>query len=151
MSFVLVKNRKIKIFPAKRKHRSEIKVINEKCLPENYDDFFWDTFVSYGNSFVLCAGNFVIGYCLCSEKANIASFAVLPEYRGKGYGKQLLKTTLDYLKTRYNESSLQVRVSNKLAIQLYTSLGFVVNKTLENYYQSPIREDAYEMINKLKI
>lgn len=153
-----IKKRKIKIFPAKRKHRVEMKEINEKCLPENYDMYVWELFLSYHNSFVLCAGSFVIGYCLCGNEGNIASFAILPEYRGKGYGKQLLTETLNHLKTKYNQSSLQVRVSNEQAIKLYSSHGFVINKTLEKYYTNGCEtngcetngcEDAYEMIVKL--
>ena len=130
----LVKKRKIKILPAKRKHRLEMKAINEKCLPENYDIYFWDLFVSYNNSFVVSAGNFIIGYCLCGNEGNIASFAILPEHRGKGFGKQLLSTTLNHLKLKNNSITLQVRVSNKLAVKLYSYMGFVINRTLVNYY-----------------
>ena len=148
MSSELIKKRKIKIFPAKLKHRIEMRNVNEKCLPENYDMYLWDLFLSYHNSFVLCAGIVVVGYCLCGNEGNIASFAILQEYRGKGYGKQLLKTTLNHLKIKHKQALLQVRVSNESAIKLYISHGFVINRTLEKYYSND--EDAYEMINKLK-
>jgi ribosomal protein S18 acetylase RimI-like enzyme len=154
----LVKKRKIKILPAKRKHRLEMKDINEKCLPENYDIYFWDIFISYNNSFILSAGNFVIGYCLCGNEGNIVSFAILPQHRGLGFGNQLLSAALNHLKLKNNSVTLQVRVSNKIAIKLYSSMGFVINKTLENYYTSETREnetrenetsgceDGYEMV-----
>lgn len=140
-------SRKIKIFPAKRKHRHEMKAINEKCLPENYDIELWDIFISYHNSFVLCYNSLVIGYCLCSNEGNIVSFAILEEYRCKGYGKSLLSTTLNHLKNTKSQSLLQVRVSNECAISLYKSLGFEINKILNKYYDDG--ENAYEMIKIL--
>ena len=136
--------KKIKILPAKRKNRLEMKEINEKCLPENYDISLWELFISYHNSFVLYADSVVIGYCLCGNDGSIASFAILSDYRGRGYGKKLLGVALDHLRKKFDRVFLQVRVSNNTAISLYKSVGFIINKTLFMYYGDG--EDGYEMV-----
>lgn len=148
MDSLKVKKQKIKILPAKRKNRLEMKEINEKCLPENYDISIWELFISYHNSFVLYADSLVVGYCLCGNEGNIASFAILEDYRGKGYGKNLLSVTLEHLKKNFDKALLQVRVSNEKAIRLYKDVGFEVNKVLNCYYVD--EEDAYEMTKNLK-
>lgn len=154
---------KIKIMPAKRKHRIEMKAINEKCLPENYDLGIWEYFLSFHTSYVLYADSYVVGYCLCGEHdeikgaATIASFAILPEYRNRGFGRLLIDTTIKNLNTlrvpeakllkKYPQVVLQVRVSNDIAISLYESLGFIKNKVLDRYYADG--ENGYEMINNI--
>jgi mycothiol synthase len=51
--------------------------------------------------------------------------AVDPAYRGKGIGKDLTITGLNYLKYRgLSSAMLYVGVENKLALDLYKSLGF---------------------------
>lgn len=140
----VIKKQKMKILPAKRKHRFELKAINEKCLPENYDISVWDTFISFHNSFVLYADSLVVGYCIGGKEGEIYSFAILEEYRGKGYGKKLLNTAIEhFVKKGIKKVSLNVRVSNNIAISLYKSLGFSINMTLDCYYGN---EDAYEMV-----
>ena len=50
-----------------------------------------------------------------------------------------------------NESeviSLEVRVSNKVAINLYEKFGFITMRTRKSYYQDN-HEDAYEMAKAL--
>src|SRR5437016_13877034 len=111
---------KIRILPAKRKHRHEIKAINELCLPENYPMDFWEQQLGAKNSFVLCANSRVIGYILVNQEPVIISFAILEPYRKKGYGKQLLLTCLQELKKKNHENvRLHVRQSNLIAQNLY--------------------------------
>lgn len=136
--------KKVKILPAKRKDRHEMKAINEECLPENYTIEFWEMIISYHNSFIVRIDSYIAGYCLCDDKGIICSFAILPKYRGVGFGERLLSTTLEHLGKKYKQSILQVRVSNEKAINLYNKHGFKVNKTLSKYYGDD--EDAFEMI-----
>lgn len=58
-------------------------------------------------------------------KARILSIAISPEFQGKGLGKQLLATALEYLdRKQVGAVRLEVRPVNVAAISLYQSFGF---------------------------
>ena len=116
----------MKIVPAKRKHRLEMKSINEKCLPENYPVYMWEEFLSEHCSFVLLANNQVVGYIVCADTSNdknkkiksIVSFAISQEYRNKKWGNKLLSTALIHLQSqKVIQVELNVRVGNTNALQ----------------------------------
>ncbi|RAI14598.1 MAG: ribosomal-protein-alanine N-acetyltransferase [Candidatus Melainabacteria bacterium] len=82
------------------------------------------------------------------EEAHITTIAVAPEYRRKNFGQALLKRIIDdcYLeKIKY--ITLEVRVSNIPAINLYTKYGFSSFGTRKGYYQDN-NEDALIMWTK---
>ncbi len=91
------------------------------------------------------------GYAGCwhiLEEAHITTIAIAPEYRRKNYGQALLKRVIDdcYLeKIKY--ITLEVRVSNTPAINLYTKYGFASFGTRKGYYQNN-NEDALIMWTK---
>lgn len=58
--------------------------------------------------------------------------------------KKILFTHIKHLSKNYKRIILQVRISNEIAISLYKSLGFKVNKVSEKYYEN--EENTYEMI-----
>lgn len=127
---------KIRILPAKRKHRHDIRRVNEVCLPENYPMELWEEFLGEHCSFVLMENSVLIGYC-CVARKSIVSFSVLPQYRGKGWGKKLLTHTLEFLKSKgWDFVTLHVRVDNEVAQKLYKSLGFEVVETVNKYYKT---------------
>ena len=91
------------------------------------------------------------GYAGCwhiLEEAHITTVAVAPDYRRKNYGQCLLKQIIDDC---YNEKikyiTLEVRVSNTAAINLYTKYGFYSFGTRKGYYQNN-NEDALIMWTK---
>jgi ribosomal protein S18 acetylase RimI-like enzyme len=64
-------------------------------------------------------------------------YCVLPEYRGKGYGRELLVRTIQrYLAQGYDKFELEVAVENKRAIRLYESCGFAVTSGYDYYLLS---------------
>ena len=64
----------------------------------------------------------------------IYGLGVLPEYRNRGYGKEILIKSVELLKAkRMNEIMLQVAVKNKNALSLYKSCGFEVASTMDYY------------------
>ena len=82
------------------------------------------------------------------EEAHITTIAVAPEFRRKNFGQALLKRIIDdcYLeKIKY--ITLEVRVSNTPAINLYTKYGFSSFGTRKGYYQDN-NEDALIMWTK---
>lgn len=130
---------KVKFLEATRKHRHEIKSVNETTLPENYPDSFWESILANHKTRVVTVGGLVVGYCACETSGMIVSLAVLPEHRRKGYARKLLSQVC----TPGMDYSLQVRVDNSSALGLYKSMGFKVQTTHKGYYADGT--DAYVM------
>lgn len=64
----------------------------------------------------------------------IYGLGVLPEYRRKGYGREILIMAIERLKEKnLNEIMLQVDMQNKNALELYKYCGFEENSTMEYY------------------
>jgi ribosomal protein S18 acetylase RimI-like enzyme len=62
---------------------------------------------------------------LGEQEAFIYGFGVLPEYRGRGYGRQLLAQTIQALfALGKTQIALEVATVNKNALSLYQSCGF---------------------------
>ncbi len=68
------------------------------------------------------------------QQVGIYGFVVRPEYRRKGYGRQLLQETIRVI---HNEGSkgvmLEVDVDNTNALELYLSCGFEIVTTYDYY------------------
>jgi ribosomal protein S18 acetylase RimI-like enzyme len=59
------------------------------------------------------------------NSASIYSVEVLSEFRGKGYGKKLVESAIDYCKNlRVSSLELNTETDNTVANNLYKSLGF---------------------------
>lgn len=68
----------------------------------------------------------------------IYGLGVLPEYRGKGYGRALLLSAIEKLKEEKKESvMLQVEANNEKALGLYKSCGFLETSTMDYYELQP--------------
>jgi GNAT superfamily N-acetyltransferase len=72
---------------------------------------------------VFTAGN--KGYGYIDDETPELSIAVLPEYRGKGIGTDLLRHLIEEVRVRHRALSLSVSSDNP-AIHLYKRLGFEV-------------------------
>ena len=71
-----------------------------------------------------------------ADFADIHDIEVKPEYRGKGYGKQLLILFLSEMKSRgVTEVTLEVRIDNVVAISLYEKFGFERIAVRTSYYK----------------
>ena len=91
----------------------------------------------------------ILGYAgawVILDESHITNIAVLEEARGRGIGKRLtvqLLQILSNLGACY--ATLEVRVSNERAQNLYKSLGFVSVGKRKRYYEDN-NEDAYLMV-----
>ena len=64
----------------------------------------------------------------------IYGFGILPEYRGKGYGRETLSSALDILKMKQLDNIfLEVATENKNALGLYESCGFEEVSVMDYY------------------
>jgi len=94
-----------------------------------------------------CCGKirgYIIGLIKWNILGHIISLAIHPKHRRKGYAKLLIRELLRRFKINgVKVVRLEVRVSNKPAINLYLKMGFKIAYTLKNFYLDG--EDAYVM------
>ncbi|HEY8424361.1 MAG TPA: ribosomal protein S18-alanine N-acetyltransferase, partial [Clostridia bacterium] len=97
--------------------------------------------------FVYQADKKIVGYAVLTvvfDEAHLDNIAVSSRYRRQGIGRQLILYILRYLENiGINKITLEVRISNTAAINLYKSLGFVIEGVRKKYYED--LEDAYIM------
>lgn len=91
----------------------------------------------------------VIGFCgswIIIDESEITNIAIIEEERGHGYGRQLLTHAMQYVANLGACCmTLEVRVSNERAQNLYRSLGFLKVGVRKKYYEDN-REDALLML-----
>ena len=90
----------------------------------------------------------VIGYCglwIIIDESHITNIDILPEYRGQKLGDALLKEVISEAKTLgVKTMTLEVRVSNEVAKQLYRKYGFQ-NGGIRKRYYADNQEDGLVM------
>lgn len=70
-----------------------------------------------------------------SKTLRLFSVAVLPEYQGKGIGKQLMEYVLQFARNnKFERISLEVLQSNTQLVKYYEKLGFQTTEVLPKYY-----------------
>jgi len=85
------------------------------------------------------------GIWLMVDEAHITNIAVAKEYRRKGIGELLLIATIDMARElKANTMTLEVRISNIPAQNLYSKYGFINMGTRRGYYLDN-KEDAIIM------
>lgn len=94
----------------------------------------------------------VIGYCglwVVMDEAQITNIAIHSRFRGQKRGEKLLSFAMAFAKQLGAATlSLEVRVSNEVAQNLYRKLGFEPGGIRKNYYADNL-EDALVMWVKL--
>ena len=89
-----------------------------------------------------------IGFWVKFEQAEITKVSISKKYQGYKLSKLLMADAERRMKLAGCESStLEVRVSNEVAINLYKSFGYKILTTRKNYYEN--NEDAYLMYKEL--
>lgn len=69
------------------------------------------------------------------HEADIAAFGVLPEYQGRGYGRQMLLDAIDLLLAEsWAQIMIDVVIKNRNALKLYQACGFRETTTY-GFYQ----------------
>ena len=81
-------------------------------------------------------------------ESHITNVAVHPDFRGRGYGRKLMEQLINTaLLHKADSMTLEVRISNTVAQNLYTSIGFEVAGRRKKYYQDT-GEDGLIMWNR---
>lgn len=102
----------------------------------------------YANYFLILKNNKVIGYCgmwIIVDEAHVTNIAILPAYRGTGLGETLMLKVIEVARAIGAMSmTLEVRISNVVAQNMYRKFGFKIGGIRKRYY-SDNKEDAYVM------
>ncbi len=113
----------------------------------SYEEDFKNIFSKY---FVITINNLIVGFLsswIILDEINITNLSIEKNFRGKGLSKILLGNFLKIYKN--HEIFLEVRISNKIAKNLYKKFSFEEVYIRKNYYKNPI-EDAIIMKNSRK-
>lgn len=101
------------------------------------DSFPGEIDLSNETTYLVQRNNEVIGKIKVERNGNssyISGFGILPEYRGKGYGRAALGETLRLLEeTGVEEFDLDAECRNQSALNLYTSYGFKETSVMDYY------------------
>ena len=104
-------------------------------------------------STVLEHGDVLIGFAIFSPvipESHLLNIAIDPAYHRKGLGNKLLKQIILQNKAiGVKVITLEVRISNLIAINLYEKNGFHKDAIRQNYYSGPEKEDALLMSLKI--
>ena len=85
------------------------------------------------------------GYTDAVGEGYINNVVISEDVRGRGLGRKLMEAVIESGHARgINDFTLEVRVSNDPAVNLYKSLGFESAGVRKNFYEKPT-EDAYVM------
>lgn len=101
----------------------------------------------YSEYYKLVLENKIIGFFglwIIYEDAQITTISVSREYQGLGYGKVMMDFIINHIKeANCRNITLEVRLSNELAINMYKNYGFYEVALRKNYYENG--EDAFLM------
>lgn len=132
--------------------------VEAACMPVPWSrQSFWEE-ASHTDAYYLIArdvdrDNLIIAYAGCWVLANeghITNVAVDPDYQRQGLGRRLMNELTSRVKALGVDSmTLEVRPSNTVAINLYTSLGFRSVGQRPKYYTNPV--EAAEIMWNTKL
>lgn len=140
------------IVPMQMCHIKELVLLERGCFSEPWcEDGFLEELSNPLAVFKVAIdknSNKVIGYIGMHhilDEGYITNIAVMEDFRRKGVAKELMKSLFEYGKEKdMSFISLEVRVSNKNAVDFYDHFGFKTVGIRKNFYNSPV-EDAYIM------
>jgi ribosomal-protein-alanine acetyltransferase len=132
----------------------EVIALAYDTLPERYNPVIFNQFYeSFPEGFLVVVDQnrlvgFLIGMKTTPNTARILMLSVHHNYRKCGIGAALLKEFLAAMKhLRVTEVELEVRTSNHGALSFYKKQGFLLQHTIQRFYQNG--EDAYVMKKNL--
>lgn len=120
--------------------------MEEMCFDDPWSEAILKSEIDNGMVYVCLAWckEEAIGYaCLWTiiDESHINNIAILPAWRGQGYGLQLINHLIEQARmNRSDAMTLEVRASNTPARTLYEKVGFVSEGIRPRYYEDG--EDA---------
>jgi ribosomal protein S18 acetylase RimI-like enzyme len=110
------------------------------CPPmDGTREFVLDNIKNHHPQFLALDGEAVVGWCDITPPSTrevhrhvgVLGIGLLPPYRGRGLGRQLMQAALDAARAKgLTRIELKVRATNTRARALYEKMGFVLEGTL---------------------
>jgi len=136
----------------RRRHLKRVMAIESMVYPRPWSLTLFLSEIAQRNTrtyLVARHEGYVIGYAgmmFTGHEAHVTNIAVDPAYHGRKVGTRLLLALITEAVARGADTiSLEVRVSNIEAQNMYTKFGFVTTNIRKGYYVET-REDAFVMI-----
>lgn len=79
----------------------------------------------------------LVGFAATRRDGYILFLAVDPDYRGEGFGRQLVAEVAE----DHSSVTCHARTTNQTALDFYDGVGFEIQRRVESYYED--RGDAY--------
>ena len=119
--------------------------IENMSFDQSYGIQIFQQLYEMGIGFLVAEENgYVVGYVMFwlkyENQGHIISLAVDKNYRRRGHGSELLAKALSLLFLITDTVYLEVRASNKGAIEFYKQFHFIEDRVVPGYYESG--EDA---------
>ena len=123
--------------------------VNSFTIPWSQEAFFNElTKNQFARYLIVEVDQKVVGYCgvwIIIDEAHITNIALLPEYRGLKLGEALMGKVMELAREMGAlRVTLEVRVSNERAQNLYRKFGFEEGAIRKQYYTDNM-EDALVM------
>ncbi|XP_049874936.1 N-alpha-acetyltransferase 20 [Pectinophora gossypiella] len=130
--------------------------VNLDPLTETYGLSFYTQYLAHWPEYFQVAeapSGEIMGYIMGKAEGHgenwhghVTALTVSPDYRRLGLAATLMNILEDVSeKKKAYFVDLFVRVSNKVAINMYKNLGYIVYRTVLEYYSGDPDEDAYDM------
>ncbi|MFP4082619.1 MAG: ribosomal protein S18-alanine N-acetyltransferase [Candidatus Aminicenantes bacterium] len=104
--------------------------------------------ISFAYVIVHQRANIILGYVILwhiKEGFQISNIAIHPDFRRRGIGEAVMQEVMDRMRREEAKFvTLEVRLSNTAALNMYKKLGFEILGIRKNYYHHP-REHALLM------
>ena len=144
-----MEHRNINIVPMNADHLEELERLEKICFSRPWSrKMLAEELENQCAAFLVAedpASRAVLGYAgvlVMADEGYITNVAVFPEYRRQGIAAQIIKVFCDFAQGNHLAFlTLEVRPTNKAAIELYRSFGFEEVGRRKNYYDLP-KEDA---------
>lgn len=115
-----------------------LKIENEVALAPWSSGIFRDCLKSGYHGYVLKKAQQCIGFAMMSMavgECHLLNIAITSEQQKQGYGRQFLEFLIEEAKDyKMQQMFLEVRISNKIAQNLYLNMGFNEIDLRKNYY-----------------
>jgi ribosomal-protein-alanine N-acetyltransferase len=113
----------------------ELAVLHKQCFPDAWDAAAISSLLVTPGVFAYAhADGFVLARAVAGE-AEILTLAVVPQARGRGLGRALLRAAIEKAQTMGAETMfLEVGADNPSALALYAGLGFTKAGDRKGYY-----------------
>lgn len=143
---------KIELLPLQREYCEAVEEIARKTLPEHWSLESIQDVLRYDNNIFYVAysteDSQIVGFAgimVIVDEAELLNIAIHPAFHRKGIGKMLLERMVqEAIRHGARRMFLEVRRSNRIAIDLYDRFEFVKFSERRNYYKNPV-EDAIIM------